>query len=135
MDDKTRELATSMASDDSFQRRLGLARAVTLMETKNAQKKQQGDYLLTYLLQQQQENRTDASLNFRIGLAGPPGSGKSTMVEALGRYILDELPTKTTTTTTTTTTVLPIFLTDLPSFALIPVPAYQEVVFWGTRLA
>jgi LAO/AO transport system kinase len=101
MDDKTRELATSMASDDSFQRRLGLARAVTLMETKNMQKKQQGDYLLTYLLQvqQQQQNPADASLNFRIGLAGPPGSGKSTMVEALGRYILDELPTKATTDT------------------------------------
>ena len=102
MDDKTRELATSMASEDSFQRRLGLARAVTLMETKNIQKKQQGDYLLTYLLQvqvqqQEEENPADASLNFRIGLAGPPGSGKSTMVEALGRYILDELPTKTTT--------------------------------------
>jgi LAO/AO transport system kinase len=113
MDDNTRELATSMASDDSFQRRLGLARAVTLMETKNFQKKQQGDYLLTYLLehqqqqQQQQEQQgekpaADASLNFRIGLAGPPGSGKSTMVEALGRYILDELPTKTDADSTST---------------------------------
>jgi hypothetical protein len=57
MDDKTRELATSMASDDSFQRRLGLARAVSLMETKNAQKKQQGDYHLTYLLLQQQQQQ------------------------------------------------------------------------------
>jgi LAO/AO transport system kinase len=108
MNDKTRELATSMASEDSFQRRLGLARAVTLMETKNVQKKQQGDYLLTYLLQQQQEeNPADASLNFRIGLAGPPGSGKSTMVEALGRYILDELPTKTTITDANNSTYEP----------------------------
>ena len=100
-------------------RRVALSKAITLMESKNLQKKQQGDYLLTYLLSQhreeadrtseaeeQEEGRQQQSkpkhhhyhhdhhysnLNgaLRIGFAGPPGAGKSSLLEAFGMYLLN----------------------------------------------
>jgi LAO/AO transport system kinase len=85
----------------SLHRRVALSRSITLMESKKAQNKEQADYLLTYLLsqqqqqQQQQQDQTEEKNNqnphrptLRIGFAGPPGSGKSSLIEAFGMYLL-----------------------------------------------
>ena len=90
MDETTRYLVERMLyHSDPMARRLALAKAVTLIETKHPVKKLQADQLLTFLLEQQQIQNAQNE-NFRIGLAGPPGAGKSSMIEALGKYILDE---------------------------------------------
>mmetsp|Transcript_6843 Transcript_6843/g.15615 ORF Transcript_6843/g.15615 Transcript_6843/m.15615 type:complete len:410 (-) Transcript_6843:1253-2482(-) len=67
-----------------MQRRIGLSRAITLVESKNPQHQEQANLLLTHLLQQQQQQRQC----FRLGIAGPPGAGKSTLIESLGKYLL-----------------------------------------------
>ena len=83
------------------------------MESKNPQRKQQGDYLLTHLLSQQQQQqqvrshgeraddlstlatqgRNPVPTTLRVGFAGPPGAGKSTLLEAFGMYLLEDDPT------------------------------------------
>jgi DNA polymerase III delta prime subunit len=64
------------------------------VESSAPAKQRQAALLLTYLLerkhdreQQQQHHHKNRSA-FRLGIAGPPGAGKSTFIEALGRYIL-----------------------------------------------
>ena len=101
-------------------KRYALSKAITLMESKNPQRKQQGDYLLTYLLSQRpheehttkgiHDDGTDSSQDdvrppvtttrrstipktLRVGFAGPPGAGKSTLLEAFGMYLLQNDPT------------------------------------------
>lgn len=68
-------------------RRTALSKAITLIESKNAHKKQQAEELLSILLKQ--ENRPEKS-SFKIGLTGPPGAGKSTFTEALGEFLTKE---------------------------------------------
>jgi LAO/AO transport system kinase len=102
--------------------RVAVSRAITLMESKLLHKKKQGDILLTYLLSLQQstsptslppsffssmsssanerDNLNQGSTGsspasfatLRVGLAGPPGAGKSTMTEAFGMYLLKNNP-------------------------------------------
>jgi LAO/AO transport system kinase len=92
---------SSSNSRSMLKRRIALSRSITLLETKSLHtyKQRQADALLTYLL----EHKTDSSRttgaassnsrqNFRIGLAGPPGAGKSSLIEALGMYILEQWP-------------------------------------------
>lgn len=97
MTTKTRLLADSLTISDQetpeirIQRRMALARAITLVESTVPDHKTQASLLLTFILQQQQQqqHRNDC---FRLGIAGPPGAGKSTFIEALGKYVLHELP-------------------------------------------
>jgi len=78
--------------------RVALSRAITLMESKHPKKKQQGDYLLTYLLSKTSQPtsvsaETSQEPTLRIGFAGPPGAGKSSLMEAFGMYLLEKDPT------------------------------------------
>lgn len=70
-------------------RRIALSKAITLCESKQVQQHEQAALLLTHLLEQEQ-CRYALSQSFRVGLAGAPGAGKSTMIEALGLYILEQ---------------------------------------------
>ena len=93
--DKTRELADKLLSDDDdddneanhLQRRFALSRAITLLESTNEERAMEAEGLLAHLLQQRASSKS-----LRIGIAGPPGAGKSTMIEALGKYLLDPPP-------------------------------------------
>jgi LAO/AO transport system kinase len=76
-----------------YQKRVALSRAITLMESKNEKKKQQGDYLLTYLLSKADIPEPPGTpTTLRVGFAGPPGAGKSSLLEAFGMYLLDQDP-------------------------------------------
>lgn len=89
-------------------RRLALSRAITLTESRAERHARQAELLLGHLLLQGGD--TDAGTGcvggcvgsgsdsgggiagprtFRVGIAGPPGAGKSTFIEALGLHILE----------------------------------------------
>ena len=67
------ELVTGVAAGD----RAILARAISLIESRNFSHAAKGDALLNRLL-----GRTGASV--RVGITGVPGAGKSTFIESLG---------------------------------------------------
>ena len=71
------ELAKKVLSADPT----ALAQAITLVESQNHEHWQQAKQLLTLL-------KDHGKSSFRLGLSGPPGVGKSTFVEALGKEIL-----------------------------------------------
>ena len=78
----------------TLRKRMALARAITLIESKAAAKRQQADVLLTNLLANEDAiNKTSSS--FRLGIAGPPGAGKSTFIETFGMHILNKASTST----------------------------------------
>lgn len=60
-----------------------LAKAITLVESQNKSHWQQAQTLLDSLMPLQKTA-------MRIGVSGPPGVGKSTMIEALGLYLLKQ---------------------------------------------
>jgi LAO/AO transport system kinase len=93
---------TTTAMSERIHPRVALSRAITLMESKHPGKKTQGDLLLTYLLSKKEEEGADnedgvppATTNaptLRVGFAGPPGAGKSSLMEAFGVHLLQEDP-------------------------------------------
>lgn len=86
-------------------RRMALARAITLIESSATHQRRQADLLLNHLLAATRSSRAEmrsqsapsaaglsapiSSSSFRLGIAGPPGAGKSSLIETLGLYILD----------------------------------------------
>ena len=75
-------LADILGSDNLTQRR-AIAKAITLLESTRADHREQADDLLTQLLP-----RTGQSL--RLGLSGVPGVGKSTLIENLGLWLIEQ---------------------------------------------
>ena len=74
-----------------WEHRRALSQAITLVESTKTQDQQQALQLLQWVqMQPLAQQRLNSSL--RIGLAGPPGAGKSTLVEALGMYVLQQQP-------------------------------------------
>ena len=76
-------LARTLLSPPSPSQRRALAKAITLLESTKPQHRAEADTLLTTLLP-----HTDRSL--RIGLSGVPGVGKSTFIEALGLFLVQQ---------------------------------------------
>ena len=90
MSNSTRDLALSLTTENGpIYRRLALSRTITLMESKKSSTKQQADFLLTYLLSKRPKAQQPT---LRIGFAGPPGAGKSSLIEAFGMYLLENDP-------------------------------------------
>ena len=63
--------------------RRAIAKAITLLESTRADHRAQADELLTALLPQ-------TGKSFRLGISGVPGVGKSTFIEVLGLYLIDQ---------------------------------------------
>jgi LAO/AO transport system kinase len=72
----TTDLENAVASGD----RRALARAITLIESTRASDQAKAEQLLTGLLP-----RSGGSM--RLGISGAPGAGKSTFIEAFGKYL------------------------------------------------
>ncbi|XP_064636890.1 methylmalonic aciduria type A protein, mitochondrial-like [Lineus longissimus] len=71
-------------------KRASLARGITLVESTHPGRKAMGQVLLTKILLHQREMMKKTSQkvsSFRIGLTGPPGAGKSTFIEAMGKFL------------------------------------------------
>ncbi|MCF8168461.1 MAG: methylmalonyl Co-A mutase-associated GTPase MeaB [Rhodoferax sp.] len=63
--------------------RRAIAKAITLLESTRADHRLQADALLTALLPY-------AGKSLRLGISGVPGVGKSTFIEALGLFLIDQ---------------------------------------------
>lgn len=63
--------------------RRSLAQAITLVESSRTEDQQAADWLLDALA-------TSPGDSIRVGISGPPGSGKSTLVESLGLHVIDQ---------------------------------------------
>jgi LAO/AO transport system kinase len=72
------ELAARLRDGD----RRALARAITLVESTRADHRREAEALLTEVLPTTGQAR-------RVGISGSPGSGKSTLIEALGLHVID----------------------------------------------
>jgi LAO/AO transport system kinase len=71
-----------LGTDGPAQRR-AIAKAITLLESTRVDHRAQADELLTALL-------PHTGKSFRLGISGVPGVGKSTFIEALGLYLIDQ---------------------------------------------
>ena len=72
--------------------RASLARGITLVESTNKVKSEQARLLvnkLTCLCKQKAQEMDKPVISFRIGLSGPPGAGKSTFTEVLGKMLTE----------------------------------------------
>lgn len=69
--------------------RAKLAEAITLVESKHPTKHCHAQWLLTGVLSQRSKQRQLGQLrpSFRLGVSGPPGAGKSTVIEKLGQLL------------------------------------------------
>jgi len=75
-------VTSTMAAELLGGDRRALARAITLVESTRADDREAADALLTEVMA-----RTGNAI--RIGISGAPGSGKSTLIEALGLHVVD----------------------------------------------
>ena len=66
----------------SVQRR-AIAKAITLLESTHIDHRQRADQLLASLL-------PHSGNSFRLGISGVPGVGKSTFIEILGLYLIEQ---------------------------------------------
>lgn len=71
-------------------KRAALAHAITLVESTRPEKRLVSETLLSRTLKRSRSGITypnKCNTTFRIGLTGPPGAGKSTLIESLGKYL------------------------------------------------
>ena len=80
--DNTSLLADLRGVERTAQRR-AMAKAITLLESTRPEHRVQADALLTALL-------PFTGATFRLGISGVPGVGKSTFIEALGLYLIEQ---------------------------------------------
>lgn len=85
--DSTRDLFRGVLSHD----RVSLSRAITLIESSRDDHREQASLLLDALLHARAKRAHAAARqlpSLRIGFAGPPGAGKSSLIEAIGLQYL-----------------------------------------------
>ena len=75
--------AVSITTSAGTVQRRAIAKAITLLESTRADHRAQADALLTSLL-------PHTGKSFRVGISGVPGVGKSTFIEILGLYLIDQ---------------------------------------------
>ena len=72
-----------LTNGEALPKRRALAKAITLMESSRDDHRDQADQLLTQLL-------PHTGKSMRIGLSGVPGVGKSTLIENLGIWLINQ---------------------------------------------
>ena len=80
---RTGELLAGIFGDNQQTQRRAIAKAITLLESTRADHRAQADELLTALL-------PSTGKSFRLGVSGVPGVGKSTFIEVLGLYLIEQ---------------------------------------------
>ncbi|MDO8450730.1 MAG: methylmalonyl Co-A mutase-associated GTPase MeaB [Rhodoferax sp.] len=74
---------TAIVNSVGSAQRRAIAKAITLLESTRADHRAQADELLTALL-------PHTGNSFRLGVSGVPGVGKSTFIEVLGLYLIEQ---------------------------------------------
>ncbi len=77
------KLVDLVLNGDADGQRRAIAKAITLLESTRADHRAQADELLTALL-------PHTGKSFRLGISGVPGVGKSTFIEVLGLYLIEQ---------------------------------------------
>ncbi len=75
--------AVTITTSAGTEQRRAIAKAITLLESTRADHRTQADALLTALL-------PHTGKSFRLGISGVPGVGKSTFIETLGLYLIEQ---------------------------------------------
>ncbi|XP_023329580.1 methylmalonic aciduria type A protein, mitochondrial isoform X2 [Eurytemora carolleeae] len=89
MSEATAELFSGLKKGE----RASLARAITLVESTNMKKSVEARALVqevTQYCRHEAQLRGEPAISFRIGLSGPPGAGKSTFIETIGKKLTSE---------------------------------------------
>ena len=84
----TAKLAEGVSGGD----RACLSRAITLIESTRRDHNEQAELLMDSVLSKRKATASEfpgGLPSFRLGIAGPPGAGKSTFIEALGLMLLE----------------------------------------------
>ena len=77
------ELMAALCSGPTPAQRRAIAKSITLLESTRADHRVLADQLLTDLL-------PHSGRSFRLGISGVPGVGKSTFIEVLGLYLIEQ---------------------------------------------
>jgi LAO/AO transport system kinase len=75
--------AQAVVKEAGAAQRRAIAKAITLLESTRTDHRAQADELLTALL-------PHTGKSFRLGISGVPGVGKSTFIEVLGLYLIEQ---------------------------------------------
>ncbi|KAK8767774.1 methylmalonic aciduria type A protein, mitochondrial-like [Amblyomma americanum] len=82
--ERIRRLFEGLVASD----RASLAQSITLIESTARKDHEEAQDLLQLVLQENKARRKDRQLgSFRMGLTGPPGTGKSTFIETFGKFL------------------------------------------------
>jgi LAO/AO transport system kinase len=76
-------LADAITGAPGHTQRRAMAKTITLLESTRADHRRRADDLLNVLL-------PHSGRSFRLGISGVPGVGKSTFIEALGLYLIED---------------------------------------------
>ena len=76
-------LINDLTNAASLQQRRALAKIITLLESTRLDHRKRADEVLNALLPK-------AGNSFRLGISGVPGVGKSTLIEMLGLYLIEQ---------------------------------------------
>jgi LAO/AO transport system kinase len=75
--------------------RADLAKSITLIEATSVKKKQNAQMFIGMVLKHLKEKKNHSSkICLRVGITGPPGAGKSSLIEALGTFITRKVGAK-----------------------------------------
>eukprot|EP00742_Colponemidia_sp_Colp-10_P007095 GILJ01007618.1.p1 GENE.GILJ01007618.1~~GILJ01007618.1.p1 ORF type:complete len:373 (+),score=52.63 GILJ01007618.1:158-1276(+) len=82
-------MAAQLAEGIMARNRTALSRAITLMESTHPEHQAEAKQLLSRVVSRSTTMDADSrATSIRIGIAGPPGAGKSTLIETLGLHVV-----------------------------------------------